>query len=299
MPGAVRLGARDLLLEDRGDERLHHRARPQDADAGAPSGQARDARVRGSARASVPGSEQPQGRAAVRTPPPDPSRRPGAAVRRGSRRPSPRRPAVRVAHQARSRASRIVRSPLPRTSGPSEPTRSSGPSRSMSTWHRDGARRESVTSADMRSRRCAHATKPRDDGTVPDDVRRPRVVANVALIAMFAAVAVPGPVGSWVPSPNRTPSVDLSATSRDGRVLSVGRCRRPCPWIHAPAPRVPWINARDCYEPTPRTSRPRLGRRLPSPRLSPAVVAQAALAPRSQRVLVRPRVSTASAPPAV
>ncbi len=28
---------------------------------------------------------------------------------------------------------------------------------------------------------------------------------------MFAAVAVPGPVGSWVPSPNRTPSVDLSA----------------------------------------------------------------------------------------
>jgi rare lipoprotein A (peptidoglycan hydrolase) len=33
----------------------------------------------------------------------------------------------------------------------------------------------------------------------------------VALIAMFAAVAVPGPVGSWVPSPNRTPSFDLSA----------------------------------------------------------------------------------------
>ena len=33
----------------------------------------------------------------------------------------------------------------------------------------------------------------------------------MALIAMFAAVAVPGPVGSWVPSPNRTPSVDLSA----------------------------------------------------------------------------------------
>jgi rare lipoprotein A (peptidoglycan hydrolase) len=32
----------------------------------------------------------------------------------------------------------------------------------------------------------------------------------MALIAMFAAVAVPGPVGSWVPSPNRTPS-DLFA----------------------------------------------------------------------------------------
>jgi peptidoglycan lytic transglycosylase len=34
----------------------------------------------------------------------------------------------------------------------------------------------------------------------------------MALIAMFAAVAVPGPVGSWVPSPNRTPSADLFAT---------------------------------------------------------------------------------------
>jgi rare lipoprotein A (peptidoglycan hydrolase) len=33
----------------------------------------------------------------------------------------------------------------------------------------------------------------------------------VALIAMFAAVAVPGPVGSWVPNPNRTPSFDLFA----------------------------------------------------------------------------------------
>jgi rare lipoprotein A (peptidoglycan hydrolase) len=31
------------------------------------------------------------------------------------------------------------------------------------------------------------------------------------LIVMLAAVAVPGPVGSWVPSPNGTPSVDLFA----------------------------------------------------------------------------------------
>jgi rare lipoprotein A (peptidoglycan hydrolase) len=30
----------------------------------------------------------------------------------------------------------------------------------------------------------------------------------MALIAAFASVAVPGPVGSWVASPNRTPSVD-------------------------------------------------------------------------------------------
>jgi len=38
------------------------------------------------------------------------------------------------------------------------------------------------------------------------------VVASMTLIAMFAAVAVPGPVGSWVPSPNRTPSADLFAS---------------------------------------------------------------------------------------
>ena len=34
----------------------------------------------------------------------------------------------------------------------------------------------------------------------------------MTLIFMFAAVAVPGPVGSWVPSPNRTPSADLFAS---------------------------------------------------------------------------------------
>lgn len=33
----------------------------------------------------------------------------------------------------------------------------------------------------------------------------------MALIAVFATVAVPGPVGSWAQSPTRTPSVDLFA----------------------------------------------------------------------------------------
>lgn len=33
----------------------------------------------------------------------------------------------------------------------------------------------------------------------------------MALIAAFATVAVPGSVGSWAPSPDRTPSVDLFA----------------------------------------------------------------------------------------
>jgi rare lipoprotein A (peptidoglycan hydrolase) len=40
-------------------------------------------------------------------------------------------------------------------------------------------------------------------------VRRPRVVANLALIAAFATVAVPGSVGSWAASLERTPSVEL------------------------------------------------------------------------------------------
>lgn len=38
------------------------------------------------------------------------------------------------------------------------------------------------------------------------------VVASMALIAMIASVAVPGPVGSRVPSPIETPSADTFAT---------------------------------------------------------------------------------------
>jgi len=41
-------------------------------------------------------------------------------------------------------------------------------------------------------------------GKVPSDVRRLKVVVSVALIAMLASVAVPGPVGSRVPSPAAT-----------------------------------------------------------------------------------------------
>jgi Tfp pilus assembly protein FimT len=40
-------------------------------------------------------------------------------------------------------------------------------------------------------------------------VRRLKVVASVALIAILASVAVPGPVGSWVPSPSATVDPDL------------------------------------------------------------------------------------------
>lgn len=43
-------------------------------------------------------------------------------------------------------------------------------------------------------------------------MRRLKVVASVALIAVLATVAVPGPVGSRVPSPLDTPSADIFAT---------------------------------------------------------------------------------------
>ena len=42
-------------------------------------------------------------------------------------------------------------------------------------------------------------------------MRRPKVVANVALIAMLAAVAVPGPVGSQALRLHQTPSADVFA----------------------------------------------------------------------------------------
>ncbi len=42
-------------------------------------------------------------------------------------------------------------------------------------------------------------------------MRRPKVVANVALIAMLAAVAVPGPVGSQAIRLHQTPSADVFA----------------------------------------------------------------------------------------
>lgn len=43
------------------------------------------------------------------------------------------------------------------------------------------------------------------------DVRRPKVVASVALIALLAAVAVPGSVGSRAPSPFESAAADLFA----------------------------------------------------------------------------------------
>ena len=51
--------------------------------------------------------------------------------------------------------------------------------------------------------------EPAIRGRVPTDVRRLKVVASVALIAILASVAVPGPVGSWVPSPAATVDPDL------------------------------------------------------------------------------------------
>jgi hypothetical protein len=68
------------------------------------------------------------------------------------------------------------------------------------------------------ARSCNAGRPPSDGGSrahpcyPPPDVRRPSVVAGMALIALFAAVAVPGPVGSWVPSPLSTPDAQLFTT---------------------------------------------------------------------------------------
>ena len=53
----------------------------------------------------------------------------------------------------------------------------------------------------------------------------------MTLIAMFAAVAVPGPVGSWVLSPNRTPSADHFAS-----VELAASVRGPVSMTHTPDP---------------------------------------------------------------
>ena len=56
---------------------------------------------------------------------------------------------------------------------------------------------------------CRNHAEPPIRGRVPSDVRRLKVVASVALIAILASVAVPGPVGSWVRSPAATVDPDL------------------------------------------------------------------------------------------
>lgn len=61
------------------------------------------------------------------------------------------------------------------------------------------------------------------------DVRRPRVVANMALIAMVASVAVPGSVGSWLPSPNGTPSFDHFADAVEMVAAVRGPVSTPLP----------------------------------------------------------------------
>ena len=73
-----------------------------------------------------------------------------------------------------------------------------------------GAHGQSVTDS-IWSRRLPKSTRTSDRWYVWLDVRRPRVVANWALIALFASVAVPGSVGSWASSPILTPSAGIFA----------------------------------------------------------------------------------------
>jgi rare lipoprotein A (peptidoglycan hydrolase) len=93
----------------------------------------------------------------------------------------------------------------------------------------------------------------------------------MALIAMFAAVAVPGPVGSWVPSPQRTPSVDLSAS-----VEMVASVRGPVTTTRSFDPRARSAGALDqrskLFEPDTANEPPRARPKATQPDASVRVV---------------------------
>jgi hypothetical protein len=117
----------------------------------------------------------------------------------------------------------------------------------------------------------------------------------MALIIMFAAVAVPGPVGSWAFSPNRTPSAETLRVGGDGRV---------CPWAGvdgdpAVGPVRPLRGCTGPCEDPPRTrlrsaGRSGFGRRLPQPTSKPAVVRKARWRLDRQHLSGMDRASTGS-----
>ena len=119
-------------------------------------------------------------------------RRPGPTPRRGRPR---RRGRGRRSRDRRSCGSFARRAP--RTAG------SSGrPGRATAARACAGGR------AGRRWRTCGWASAT-IHGTVRSDVRRLKVVASLALIAILAVVAVPDPVGSRAPSPAATVDPDL------------------------------------------------------------------------------------------
>ena len=86
-------------------------------------------------------------------------------------------------------------------------------------------------------------------------MRLPRVVASLALIALFASVAVPGPVGSWAPSPTDQVAPDLFQ-----RVEVAAAVRGPVTTISPLDPGAQSAGSLDqhstLFEPTTRTELP-------------------------------------------
>jgi len=64
------------------------------------------------------------------------------------------------------------------------------------------------------SRTVPKSSRSADACYLPADVRHPSVVASLALIAILAAVAVPGPVGSRASSPLTTPDAESFTSVR-------------------------------------------------------------------------------------
>jgi rare lipoprotein A (peptidoglycan hydrolase) len=104
-------------------------------------------------------------------------------------------------------------------------------------------------------------------------VRRTRVVASLALIALFASVAVPGPVGSWVPSPAGQVAQDLFQ-----RVEVAAAVRGPVMTIPPLDPGVRSAGNLDqrstLFEPTTRTEPPQARVQVALPRAQPGSVAR-------------------------
>ena len=206
----------------------------------------------------------------------------------------PARPARRpsgVAHHARPGASRIVRSPYPRTSGRSVLDEVE---RAVERRSRYRARAESGMES-QGPRTAIPLAKSRIDAKVDFDVRRPKVVAIVALIAT---------VRRWSPSPVRRVR-GSPARSNPPRRLPIGAGRAACPRdgdddhsrpIQPPVPTGTWIKTRRCSSQTTAQSRHRLGRA--AQRRTPRPDRRQNRGARYQHLVVRPGLSTATAPPA-
>ena len=104
-------------------------------------------------------------------------------------------------------------------------------------------------------------------------MRRTRVVASLALIAVFASVAVPGPVGSWAPSPTDQVAPDLFQ-----RVEVAAAARGMAMTIQPLDPGALSVGNLDqrstLYEPTTRTEPPQARVQAAQPRVTARSIAR-------------------------